>query len=328
MGSDSLMNVSSYPQHPAMVNAGLIVASLLTFILTAIFNGLAGSGAGVGSIFYSTVGDISDLFELYITPAGFTFSIWTVIYLWLAVSLVVMVITIFVSNSVGRVYLSPPIMSPFVTATFSINMILNLAWIFIWDRASVDGWHGLTILSFVVLVLIAVTNILTMVMMARNLALHATAFTRGAPDYWWGVFYRLLLNGLGVYTTWTVIASLVNLTTALVYPGGVDQRGACLASLSLLVIFHTTWFVLENFVFDKYTRYLLTPYLVVIWASNGIRAKKMTDPTVPEDVKNFVLAILIIASLTFVARIAIVIYRVLRKPLTKISTVTSFNSSQ
>ena len=35
---------------------------------------------------------------------------------------------------------------------------------------------------------------------------------------------RLMLNGLGVYTTWCVIASLLNLTAALVYVGGVDQR--------------------------------------------------------------------------------------------------------
>ena len=52
------------------VNIGLILAAFGSFALTAIFNGLAGSGAGVPDIFYSTAGDISDIFELYITPAG------------------------------------------------------------------------------------------------------------------------------------------------------------------------------------------------------------------------------------------------------------------
>jgi hypothetical protein len=32
------------------------------------------------------------------------------------------------------------------------------------------------------------------------------------------------------------------------------MKDASLASLSLLVIFHTTWFILENFVFDRYAR--------------------------------------------------------------------------
>ena len=60
---------------------------------------------------------------------------------------------------------------------------------------------------------------------------------------------------------------------------------------------------------------MLTPYLVVIWAANAIRAKKMDDPDVPQEIKDFVLAILIIASLTFVVRIALVIYRMVKKPL-------------
>ena len=63
-------------------------------------------------------------------------------------------------------------------------------------------------------------------------------------------------------------------------------------------------------------RYILTQYLVVIWAANGIRSKinmKKTDAEfekVPQDVENFVLAILIIAVLTFLVRIGIVVFRV------------------
>ena len=62
-------------------------------------------------------------------------------------------------------------------------------------------------------------------------------------------------------------------------------------------------------------RFVLTPYLVIIWAVNAIRAKKMNDPEVPQEIKDFVLAILVIASLTFVVRIVLVIYRQIEKPL-------------
>ena len=55
--------------------------------------------------------------------------------------------------------------------------------------------------------------------------------------------------------------------------------------------------------------------MVVIWAVNAIRAKKMDDPDVPQEIKDLVLAILIIASLTFVVRIALVVYRLVKKPL-------------
>lgn len=70
----------------------------------------------------------------------------------------------------------------------------------------------------------------------------------------------------------------------------------------------------------------MTPYLVVIWASNGIRAKNMDDPNVPQDVKNYVVAILVIAIITLLVRLAIVIYRGVKKPLTKMSTVSDFRT--
>jgi len=318
------MGVESPPQPHNFVNFGLIWSCVGTFILTTAFNALGGSGAGVPDVFYATVGDISDKYQLFITPAGVTFAIWTIIYLWLAVSLLILVITLFLRTRDGWLYLSPAIATPSVTGTLSINFILNLAWIFIWDRSYVNP--SLTILASITLFLIAISNILVMIFMAKNIGDNVEDFTRGAPLFWWGVTYRVILNGLGIYTTWTVIASLINLTTALVFAGEVDQREACLAALSLLVIFHCTWFVVENFVVDFYARYILTPYLVVIWASNGIRIKKMDDPDVPQDIKDYVLAIMIIAILTFVIRLALVIYRMLKKPLTKMSTISEFNT--
>jgi len=116
---------SEYPSHPDKPTIALIGLGLFTFVLTAIFNGLAGSGAGVPSVFYPTVGDISDKYELFITPAGFTFSIWSIIYLWLAASLVFFIASIFITNPAGRVYLSPPVATPAVMATFSANMVMS-----------------------------------------------------------------------------------------------------------------------------------------------------------------------------------------------------------
>jgi len=305
------------------MNIGLIILLSFTYLLMIGFNALAGSGAGVPSIFISTVGNISDQFELYITPNGTTFSIWGLIFFWLAASMLFFIATIFLQTSEGKVYLSPEIANPSFLITLSLNFILNTAWIFIWDRASVNV--PLTILAAIVLFLVAITNILAGSFLAYNIGRHCDKFSRGGGMFWYGLGYRLTLNGLGMYTTWCVVASLINLTTALVYQGEVDQRSACLASLSLLVIIHVSWFIVENFLVDFYARYLLTPYLVIIWASNGIRAKKYGDDEVPQDVQNYVLAILIIATITFVVRIVLVVYRVIKKPLTRINTVSTFN---
>ena len=114
---------------------------------------------------------------------------------------------------------------------------------------------NLTILASLLLFLQVLTNILATAAMAINLATNAAIFARGSAMFWWGVAYRIILNGLAMYTTWTLVAALVNLPTALVYPGGRDVTASCTAALSLLIIFHSTWFVLENFVFDKYARF-------------------------------------------------------------------------
>lgn len=203
-------------------------------------------------------------------------------------------------------------MSPSVTGTLSINFLLNIGWIFVWDRSF--NSPNLIILANIILVLIAITNILVMVFLARNIGKNLQVLSQSL--FWWGVFYKFALNGLGIYTTWTVIASLLNLNTAIVYAGGKgDPKVASLVALSLLVIIHITWFIIENFRVDFYARSILTPYLVVIWASNGIWQKKKDDPEVPQEIKQFVFAILIIASITFVVRVAIVTFRNFKKPL-------------
>ena len=225
------------PDHSPL-NIGLILSCVATFILTAAFNAVAGSGVGVGSVFYSTVGDISDKYQLYITPAGeiyskvrhydqstgfagVTFAIWTLIYLWLALSLLFFVVTIFIKTEFGRLYLSPHILTPTVTATLSLNFILNLAWIFVWDTSYVN--ENLTILACFVLIFIAITNVLVILFMCKNLGKHSHEFQRGGRLFWWGALYRFVLNGLAIYTVWTVIASLINIATALVYAGGVGS---------------------------------------------------------------------------------------------------------
>ena len=104
-------------------------------------------------------------------------------------------------------------------------------------------------------------------------------------------------------------------------------------ALTLLVAAHVTYFIFENFVFEKSLRYatvilaklfndcifiirwVLTPYLVVIWASSAVYDKKHDridedndgfddNEDIQKGVIDFTLAIIIIACITFVVRIA------------------------
>ena len=66
-------------------------------------------------------------------------------------------------------------------------------------------------------------------------------------------------------------------------------------------------------------RWILTPYLVVIWASSAVYDKKHDDndeydkEDLQKGVIDFTLAIIIIACITFAVRIALVAYRSLKK---------------
>jgi len=56
--------------------------NIIAYVLTVIINGLAGSTTLIGGV---NTAAISDLYPTLITPAGFTFAIWGVIYFLLGV---------------------------------------------------------------------------------------------------------------------------------------------------------------------------------------------------------------------------------------------------
>jgi len=297
------------------LHLSLILISVFTFILTTVFNGLAGSGAGVPTIFYSTVGNLSDEYQLFITPAGFTFTIWSVIYLWLAISLLCLTISLWARESGGgRVYLTPPVATPPVTATLSVNFICNLVWIFLWDREQ-------TVAASVFLFLIAITNITTLAFFLKNIEDNSHKFERGSSTFYWGIIYRVIANGLGIYTAWTVIASLINFSTAMTYSGGVPMLTSCLVSLSLLHVLALSWFLLSSLVLHRYTRFLYTPFLVVIWAALGIWSKKSGDEDVPREIKDFVLATIVVGALLFALSLAEKIYRTIKGKYARIDVL-------
>jgi len=62
----------------------LLLTNTITFIFTLFINYLGGSG----DYFGNSVGDISDDFTTLITPAGYAFSIWGLIYLALVAYLI------------------------------------------------------------------------------------------------------------------------------------------------------------------------------------------------------------------------------------------------
>ncbi|XP_061588698.1 uncharacterized protein LOC133452946 [Cololabis saira] len=274
----------------------VIVLCALVFITVLVVNALAGAGKGP---FHSSTGNISGRYETDITPAGWTFSIWGVIYTWL--SLIVIYITSYVCRGSWAQYLLP---FAFYFCWLS-SMLLNMTWLLLWD------WE-MMLAALAVLVMIVIANVSTL------------CFCCFATDYygmWLKAYHKkdlrflqiLVQNGLAVYTTWTCVASLINFALVLNL-WGVEKTTAATASLCILFGELIAWFILENWALDRWVRNIVTVYPVVIVALVGILYKKlnMADLT-PNCI--FMIVQLVVACILCISRFCTVIWSNRWRPL-------------
>lgn len=280
-----------------------IVVSVCLFIAVLILNTLAGPGLPP---FLNGTGDISDKFDTQITPSGWTFSIWGVIYVWLTLMHGYILSTICRRNAYGYMYCSPAVLPYGFFISWVLNMILNVAWLLVWDRQEM-------IAAFVILALVALTNYAMIFFSCHGLNSYGAWLNKyHKVDLW--LIRVMVQNGLAVYTAWTTLATLINLTIVMDYNGQLSKLDAGTVSLSILTVEVLVWFVLENFVLDKHVRYILTIYPVVIVALTGNMTKNF-DFAAPNRNGIFIAVLLALACVLFATRIILVVWRHIKKPL-------------
>ncbi|KAF3698863.1 hypothetical protein EXN66_Car014550 [Channa argus] len=274
----------------------LILLCAVVFVVVLITNALAGAGKGP---FHSSTGNVSARYETDITPAGWTFSIWGVIYTWLTL------MVLYITSYVCRGSWAQCLLSYTFYFCWLSNMVLNITWLLVWDRE-------LMLVALVVLILMAISS---------YSALFCCCFATDYFGLWLQTYHRkdlaclriLLQNGLALYATWISIASLVNFSLVL-HLWGVDKSTAATASLCILFAEVVAWFILENWVLDRWVRNILTVYPVVIVAlvGNIFRHFNLSDPT-PNSV--FMVVLLVLACVLLVSRVCTVFWRNMWRPL-------------
>ncbi len=95
-------------------------ANIIAFILTVAINGLAGSTTFIGG---QNTAAVSDKYPTLITPAGYVFAIWGIIYLLLGIFVVYQALP----RERGSDYVSK------IGWLFVLSSIVNIAWIFVWQ---------------------------------------------------------------------------------------------------------------------------------------------------------------------------------------------------
>ncbi|XP_028818342.1 uncharacterized protein LOC114769472 [Denticeps clupeoides] len=286
--------------------------SLTVYILVVLLNALAGQGLAP---FLRKTANVSDEYNTQITPSGWTFSIWGVIYSWLTGMLCYILSTTCRRNSYGYIYCSPPVLPYGFFIAWICNMLFNLTWLLLWDRLQM-------IAAFIFLGLIAFTNYVALFFSCHGLISYgAWLNTYHKADLW--LIRVLVQNGLATYTTWTTIATLINLNIVLAYDAGMSQSDAGTVALSILLVEACVWFILENFVFEKHVRYILTIYPVVIIALSGNMTKNYNHAG-PSRNGLFTAVLLALACVLFAARLILVLWRHFKQPL--YTNITSENS--
>jgi hypothetical protein len=215
----------------------------VTFIVVVFVNGLAGSTTLIGG---KTTAQISDANPTLITPAGYVFSIWGVIYVLLGVFVVFQALP----SEKGREFREK------VGWFFIISNILNIVWLFLWQ-------FEYLFLSVIIMFLLLATLILIYLRLEIG---------KSKVQLYEKIAFHLPFS---VYLGWITIASIANIAATLV---SVNWNGFGISPEAWAIIIITIALLITISV--VLTRKDIAYGLVVIWALLGIIVKQSLNQNI------------------------------------------------
>ena len=222
----------------------LKVANIVAFALTVVVNGLAGSTTLIGG---RNTADVSNQNPTLITPAGYVFAIWGVIYILLGVFVVFQALP----SQKGSGYQGK------VGWLFVLASVLNISWLFLWQSEILS--LSVPIMFLLLASLIAIylrVNIgkTSAVPLREKLAVHLP---------------------FSVYLGWITIASIANVAAFLV---SISWNGFGIAAetWAVLIIIVALIIALAVIASRKDVAYAL----VIVWALAGIAVNQAAYPNV------------------------------------------------
>jgi len=247
------------------------ILNIIAFVGTVIVNGLANALPLNGK----NTGAISDSYPNLFVPAGLTFSIWGVIYLFLAL------FTIYQARGLGKKDSSADYLDQ-ISYWFFIGSVANMVWIFL--------WHWEVIPATLVFMLVLFVSLL---MIYLRLGIGVKSVDKKTK---W-----LVHVPFSIYIGWITVATIANVTAVLV-DAGVPDADAGAVVWTILVILVGAGITIANLLTRGDTAYAL----VVIWAYLGIVIKRIA--TVPEQP-----VIVIVTIIAIVAIAAVWILKLFKK---------------
>ncbi len=205
-----------------------LLLNTVSLALVLVINYLSGTGA-IGN---TSVGGISRMYPTVITPAGYAFSIWGLIYTLLILFTCIQWYTYIkkdqsLINSIG-IY-------------FFLANLANLLWVVIW----VNGFIGLSLLMILILL-----GSLLILMQRLDLERWNAPFTT-IVFVWWPI---------SIYLGWVIIASILNFNVFLA-SAGYNQELLSATILGIILIALGT----AVYIYLTYSRNLRETAAVGVW---------------------------------------------------------------
>ena len=211
--------------------------NIVAFIVTVAVNGLAGSTTLLGGV---TSADVSDMYPTLVTPAGFTFSIWGVIY----TLLVLFVVYQALPKNRDKPFLGQ------VGLLFGLSSLCNVCWLFLWHY---------DLITFSLVLMLALLASLILIYRRLDIGRAAVSLKEMA----------LVHLPFSVYLGWISIATIANVSVALTAVGwdgwGIEASTWAVAIVCVALLLSLAMLLLRKDVAFN---------LVVVWALFGILSKQ------------------------------------------------------
>ena len=246
----------------AVKNSGLLKwLNIIAFVAVVIVNGLAGSTTLIGG---QDTAQVSDNNFTLITPAGYTFAIWGIIYTLLGVFVIYQALPSDKGKTTEK-----------VGWFFILSCIANICWLFLWQFE-----------------FLAVSVVLMFLLFASLLKAYLNLGVSKSSVSW---RERIAVQApFSVYFGWITIASIANVAAALVSVGwnGLGLSAETWGILVILIALLITTLVVI-------TRRDVAYGLVIIWALIGISSGQSGNQniTLLTQISAVVVAVVIVVTL-------------------------------
>jgi len=242
-------------------------ANIILYVLTIVVNSLAGGTTLIGGRLTAVVSDSN---PTLVTPAGYVFSIWGIIYILLGAFVIYQALP----RRSNRGFAEK------IGWLFVLSSIVNIVWIFFWQ--------------FEYLV---VSVVLIFLLLATLIAIYVRL---GVGKSKVGLDDRLAVHlPFSVYLGWITVASIANVATALV---SLNWDGAGISPVIWAILVVAVALVITTLMLI--TRKDIGYSLVIIWAFVGIAAKQSGNQTIVllTEISAVIVAVMLIATI-IIARV-------------------------